>query len=267
MEEILAELFENQKALLFHDSQKAYFTTKFYNVVPLLREMEFCMNAENTKWTESPTTYKTYFAKFPSGTSRRYVEHIRQIIVTGKFVEFSENFDYKKYESVKDDGNKKSEEEKNNNNNNNEEGNKNNVYANTQQNNFINNIYNDDLNEYEFGSFANIPTILIYGKADKLNTYIYGQTKIIEKLSENQFFKILEFDNMGHYCFLLNNDLSWVNFLLKALQKQIYQMENQFGTLNSEDNISVNRSQNKSQHLGFGGNKQKEGGAMDYLIN
>ena len=76
IEKVLSDNQDNVKPLLFHDSQKAHFNSKFYNIFPLLQEMEYCMNAENTKWTESPTTYKTYFSKFPNGTSRKFISKL-----------------------------------------------------------------------------------------------------------------------------------------------------------------------------------------------
>jgi len=292
IEEILAETPQNEKPLLFHDSQKAHFTTKFYNVFPLKRHIECCMNAENTKWTESPTTYKTYFAKYPNGTCRRYVEHIKQIIATGKFVKFTENFDYKKYNekienNVNKENNENAENKENENNKNkdskniknNAEG-KNNINQNhAPKKDIINNDSNNKsnsnnsysnmnhLNEYDFESFANIPSILIYGQADQLNTYVYEQTKIIEQLAKNENHEFFDFGKMGHYCFLLNNDLSWVNFLLKALQKQISNLEKVgYDTYNSEiEDISYNQAMNKSSVFNIGGGNNQ--GGMEANIN
>jgi len=227
IENIISQNTNKNEALLFFDSRTVNLSNKFYNIVPLWNDMKYCMNAENIKWTETPTTYKNYFSKFPNGTSRRYIEHIKQIISCGKFVKFDKNFSFS-------DG--------------------------------IDNDIEKEYEEYSFGSFEEIPTILIYGKADKLNSYDIEKTFIIQKLNENKFFKFHEMENMGHFCFLLNNDLSWVNFLLKSMQKQITEMENEYCTLNSEDNISVTRSHNKTQNMGFGKSLQKGNAGMDYEI-
>jgi len=248
---------DKQRCLFLYDTDTADYNKKFYNIFPILRNMESCMNAENKKWTESPTSYKNYFYKFPNGTSRRFIDHIKIIMDSGKFVKFPKDQNLiNNYESEKKKKTGLNIDRK-----------KSDLNESDSFQKIIEGSQNDIYSEYEFTDSGNIPTILIFGKADQLNYNDAKQSKIIEVLKENKFFKLLEYENMGHFCFLLNNDLSWINILLNSLQEQIFQIENEYVTLDSEDNDNVKKIPRRSNNSWISNIKQKDNVAMDYLIN
>lgn len=215
---------------IYHpDIKYVNYYNKFKNVMPMQNKLEEIMSAENTSWDEAPYSYKFYFSKFPSGTSVKFLMHLYQICELGEF----EQFDYG------------------------EEINKEKYEGITVP------------KHYYFFDKEKIPSILIAGKSDKLIDVDTDIMKLREELTENACFKYLEFENMGHYCFLLNNDLMWINFLLKALKDQLYEIDHQrHETINTEeDDPNDTKRQSKSHIFSSFTHTKKEHGNMEYLIN
>lgn len=207
------------KAFLFTDAQSSNFNNKLSNVFPLNRALEDLLNADNTKWTESPTTYAKFWSKFPGGTSRQFIEHIKQIHDSGCFKRFDPDYVYGKENS---------------------------------EGNIL----------YSFEAFKDNPVILCLGKADKINfNFKENNSKFIASISNNSYTKILEFQNMGHYCFLLNNDLTWINFLLESLSEQVKKIN----YLNVDKSVTKSRKQVGKRSLIIG--NKSVGGGTEYGIN
>jgi hypothetical protein len=126
---------------------------------------------------------------------------------------------------------------------------------------------------YYFFDKEKIPCILIAGKSDKLIDIDIDIKNLKNELSENPFFKYMEFENMGHYCFLLNNDLMWINFLLKALKDQIYEINqnqnevNHNETYNTEEDEIINVNNKKSNVFSSFIHNKNENGNFEYVIN
>jgi lysosomal acid lipase/cholesteryl ester hydrolase len=73
--------------------------------------------------------------------------------------------------------------------------------------------------EYDLSSLNGIPIILCGGMKDKL-THIKDIQWLKSELSKtNSLFSYYEFEFMGHASFLLNNDITWFNKILRDLYK------------------------------------------------
>jgi hypothetical protein len=227
------DIIKNKKinTPLFHpDLDYIKYYNKFKDIFPLRNKIEEILTAGNISWNESPYSYTFYFSKFPSGTSTKFFFHLNQICQLGTF----ENFDYG------------------------EEINKEKYEGITVPKN------------YYFFDKEKIPCILIAGKSDKLIDLDIDIMNLKNELSENPFFRYLEFENMGHYCFLLNNDLMWINFLLKTLKDQIKEINKQsHETYNTEEENEDDKNkfiQKKSNNFSsFMINNEK--GNFEYVIN
>lgn len=224
------EIIKNKKfdTPLFHQDDKYInYYNKFKNVFPMQSKLEEIISAENTCWDESPYSYKFYFSKFPSGTSTKFLIHLNQICEVGEF----EHFDYGET---------------------------------------INKEKYEGITvpkHYYFFDKEKIPSILIVGKSDKLLDIETDVMNLRNDLSENCCFKYLEFEKMGHYCFLLNNDLMWVNFLLKTLKEQIYEIDHQRHETYNTEEVDVSRRESKTNLFSSFTHTKKEYGNLEYIIN
>jgi lysosomal acid lipase/cholesteryl ester hydrolase len=85
---------------------------------------------------------------------------------------------------------------------------------------------------YDVAAIDGIPIILCGGLNDKL-THINDIRWLKSQLENKSLFSYYEFDHMGHASFLINNDITWFNFILRDIYKIMEgDLKSEFSTKN-----------------------------------
>jgi lysosomal acid lipase/cholesteryl ester hydrolase len=94
--------------------------------------------------------------------------------------------------------------------------------------------------KYDVSSIEGIPIILCGGLNDKL-THIKDIRWLKTEIENKSLFSYYEFDHMGHASFLINNDITWFNFVLRDIYKII-----EGECLNANENSTKEKFMKKS---------------------
>lgn len=114
---------------------------------------------------------------------------------------------------------------------------------------------------YDLSQIRDIPIVLCGGLKDKL-THINDIRWLKEQLDGKSLFSYYEFEYMGHAAFLLNNDITWFNFVLM----DIYKIMNNANKSNLTD-ISTNIESPEYKLRDKVGTKKFVNGGYEGIVN